>query len=79
MGLGTAIAGSAMSLTADANDRGPGIALTWLGLVPMAASLVFLSSARHDLVNAVNVYNDALEGPIAPNAFDAPPPPPGGR
>ena len=33
----------------------------------------------HDLDNAVNIYNDALEGPIAPNAFDALPPPPGGR
>ena len=68
-----------MSFTADSNDIGPGIAVTWLGLVPLAVSLAFQGSARYDLVSAINVYNDALEGPIAPGAFDAPPPPPGGR
>jgi hypothetical protein len=50
-----------------------------LGLIPMAVSFAFQSSARYDLVNAVNVDNDALGGPIAPNAFAAPSPPSGGR
>lgn len=79
VGLGTSIAGNTWLRTADADNRRPGLAVAWLGLVPMLASLVFFTSARHDLVNAVNVYNDALDGPIAPDAFDAAPPPPGGR
>jgi hypothetical protein len=79
LGLGTSIAGNALFWTADPQDNRRGLALVWLGLVPMLASAVFFNSARHDLENAVNVYNDALEGPIAPHAFAPSPPPPGGR
>ena len=79
LGLGTSVAANALFWTADAPDRGRGLAIAWLGLVPIVVSAVFFNSARHDLESAVNVYNDALEGPIAPNAFDALPPPPGGR
>ena len=78
LGLGTSIAGNVLFWTADAQDRRPGVAIAWLSLIPLVASAVFFNSARHDLENAVNIYNDALEGPIAPNAFDALPPP-GGR
>src|SRR5262249_2422039 len=79
LGVGTWITGSVLVWRADANDRTPGFFVSWLALVPLLASAVITPSARHDLVNAVNVYNDSLEGPIAPDAFDAPPPPPGGR
>ena len=79
LGLGTVIAGNVLFYTADDRNLGPGLAVVWLGLIPTVVSAVFASSARHDLLNAVNVYNDALEGPIAPDAFDAPPPPPGER
>jgi hypothetical protein len=78
LGLGTSIAGNTLFFNGDGHDR-LGVGLAWLGLVPMATSLVLLLSAQHDRVNAVNVYNDALEGPIAPDAFQAPPPPPGAR
>jgi hypothetical protein len=81
LGLGTSIAGNALLFTTDANDSGRGRALgvAWLGLIPLVASAVFFNSARHDVENAVNVYNDALDGPIAPDAFAPLPPPPGGR
>jgi hypothetical protein len=80
LGLGTAIAGNVLLRADDANALPVrGLAVSWLGIASMAASLAFSYSAHHDLVNAVNVYNDALEGPIAPRAFDALPPPPGGR
>jgi hypothetical protein len=78
LGLGTSIAGTTLVFTGDDHER-LGVGLAWLGLLPMAISLGFSLSARHDLVNAVNVYNDALEGPIAPDAFHPLPPPPGGR
>ena len=79
VGLGTAIAGNTLFWTADAGDERRGLALVWLSLIPIVASAVFFNSARHDLDNAVNIYNDALDGPIAPDAFDPLPPPPGGR
>jgi hypothetical protein len=79
LGLGTSIAGNALFWTADAQDSRRGLAIAWLGLVPLVVSAAFFNSARHDLENAVNIYNDALDGPIAPNAFDALPPPPGER
>jgi hypothetical protein len=79
LAIGTEVAGGAMLATSDEYHRGPGMAVTWLALVPLLTSLVIATSARHDLVNAVNIYNDALEGPIAPDAFEDPPPPPGGR
>jgi hypothetical protein len=81
LGAATSIAGNAMFWTADPGDsgRGRGLAIAWLGLVPIIASAVFFNSARHDVENAVNIYNDALEGPIAPDAFDPSPPPPGAR
>jgi hypothetical protein len=77
LGLGTSVAGSTLALAGEGPDL-LGLGLAWLGLLPMAISLGFSLSGRHDLVNAVNIYNDALEGPIAPDAFH-PPPPPGGR
>lgn len=79
LGLGASIAGNALFWTADAGDERRGLAIVWLSLIPIVASAVFFNSARHDLDNAVNIYNDALDGPIAPNAFDPLPPPPGGR
>jgi hypothetical protein len=80
LGLGIAIAGNALLWTEDANVFPVrGLAVSWLGIASMAAALAFSGSARHDFVNAVNIYNDSLEGPIAPGAFDALPPPPGGR
>jgi hypothetical protein len=78
LGLGTVIAGNALFYAADDRNRS-GIAVAWIGFIPMVASIVLSTSARHDLVNAVNIYNDALEGPIAPDAFDPLPPPLGGR
>ena len=78
LGLGTVIAGNALFYAAD-DRNGAGIAVAWIGLIPMVVSAALSNSARHDLVNAVNIYNDALEGPIAPDAFDALPPPLGGR
>jgi hypothetical protein len=81
LGLGASIAGNALFWTADAQDtnRARGLAIVGLTLIPIVASAAFFNSARHDLDNAVNIYNDALDGPIAPNAFDPLPPPPGGR
>ena len=81
LGLGASMAGNALFWTADEHDSGRarGLAVVGLGLIPIVASAVFFNSARHDLDNAVNIYNDALDGPIAPNAFDPLPPPPGGR
>jgi hypothetical protein len=68
-----------MFQTADPHDRGPGALVGALAIIPMLAAAVIVASARHDLANAVNLYNDALEGPIAPDAFEPPAPPPGGR
>lgn len=80
LGLATSITGNALVFSRDANDRPPGLVIVpLLGLLPLVASAVLLASARHDLVNAVNIYNDALDGPLAPDAFAPAAPPPGGR
>jgi len=76
LSLATFITGHVLFWT---DDRDRGLAVLSLNLVPMFVSAVLVTSARHDLVNAVNIYNDALEGPIAPDPFAPLPPPPGGR
>jgi hypothetical protein len=79
LGIAAGITGQVMFQTADPHDRGPGVLVGALALFPVLAAAVVVASSRHDLANAVNLYNDALEGAIAPDAFEPPPPPPGGR
>ena len=64
LGLGTSLAGNTLIWTNDTNGFPfRGLAVAWLGIAQMVASLAFFNSARHDLVNAVNIYNDAPDRP----------------
>lgn len=75
---GAYAAGTYLTLEGDDHDTLGGVVFL-SSLAPLLVSTVLAVSARRELENAVNIYNDSLEGPIAPKAFDFPPPPPDGR
>lgn len=61
LGVATFVTG-AVFLTGD-DERGLSTGLMLGSLAPLIVSGVFFASARRELLNAVNVYNAALEGP----------------
>ena len=53
--------------------------VTLAGSIPAAIACgVLVGESNGALLNAVNIYNDALDGPVGQRAVE-PPPPPGGR
>jgi hypothetical protein len=73
LGVATFATGATLGLGVAGEDRRPvGAIVAVTSIVPNLVSLFFTSSARQDLENAVNIYNDGLDGPIAPDAFDEP-------
>jgi hypothetical protein len=83
VGLAAALTGIALLAVPDRSDGRTvaGNVLLGTSLVPMTLSLPFIFTAHGRLQDAVNIYNDGLEGPLAPDAFEPryTPPPPGGR
>jgi hypothetical protein len=78
-GIGTSLLATGIILDASRRTETPVETALILGsLVPLIASAPFIAGATVSRQNAVNIYNDSLEGPIDPHAFDEPPPP-GGR
>jgi hypothetical protein len=73
VGVAAVATGAALGLGAAGEDRrGAGAIVAVTSIVPNLVSLFFTMAARQNLENAVNIYNDGLDGPIAPDAFDEP-------
>jgi hypothetical protein len=68
VGLGMLGAGIGLSAGARQGSRAwtAGDVLWITSLIPVLASIPFLLAARRNLLDAVNIYNDGLEGPVGP-------------
>jgi hypothetical protein len=72
--LGAFGAGAYFGLEKDQRHRGLGADLFFGGFLSSLVSLGLASAAAHDLMNAVTIFNDDLEGPSAARAPPYAPP-----